>query len=344
MEDSGYLPRLATLVDRSLNAIGLNGSAIIPIILGFGCVTMATITTRILGSEREKTIATTILQFAIPCSAQIAVVAALLAGAGFGAMIIYSVTILVVFVAIGTILHHTLPGESSPLLIDLPPMRIPRFDNIMRKTTFRSYGFMKEATPWFFAGALVVGIMQITGLLVVWQNLLATACYRMASASPRSRDCIRDGISAARFWRCRFIRFSADTASSGSCSCYYYAIRTVRCIVNGDAERARCERSAHYLVQHVDWRFHHWRNCFTDFNLIDSMNSFSSTSSSVRSLDEELQLEVRICPQCRMEITSPFIARCPRCLAIVPTQETGCGSCIHRMSCPVIPSSAAKPL
>jgi ferrous iron transport protein B len=173
MEDSGYLPRLATLVDRSLNAIGLNGSAIIPIILGFGCVTMATITTRILGSEREKTIATTILQFAIPCSAQIAVVAALLAGAGFGAMLIYSITILMVLVAIGTILHRTLPGESSSLLIDLPPMRMPRLDNIVRKTTFRSYAFMKEATPWFFLGALAVGIMQVTGLLTVWVNMLA---------------------------------------------------------------------------------------------------------------------------------------------------------------------------
>ena len=134
---------------------------------------MATITTRILGSEREKTIATTILQFAIPCSAQIAVVAALLAGAGFGAMIVYSITIFAVFIAIGTILHRTLPGESTPLLIDLPPMRLPRLDNIIRKTMFRSYGFMKEATPWFFAGALVVGVMQLTGLLIVWENLLA---------------------------------------------------------------------------------------------------------------------------------------------------------------------------
>jgi ferrous iron transport protein B len=151
----------------------LNGGAVIPLILGFGCVTMATITTRLLGSEREKTIATTILQFAIPCSAQIAVVAALLAGAGFGAMIIYSVTIFAVFVAIGTILHRLLPGESSPLLLDLPPMRLPRLDNIVRKTTFRSYAFMKEATPWFFAGALGVGIMQVTGLLVVWENMLA---------------------------------------------------------------------------------------------------------------------------------------------------------------------------
>lgn len=173
MEDSGYLPRLATLVDRSLNALGLNGSAVIPLILGFGCVTMATITTRILGSEREKTIATTILQFAIPCSAQIAVVAALLAGAGFQAMIIYSVVILAVFISIGTILHRLLPGESSALLIDLPPMRLPRLDNIVRKTTFRSYAFMKEATPWFFLGALVIGIMQVTGLLTIWVNLLA---------------------------------------------------------------------------------------------------------------------------------------------------------------------------
>ena len=173
MEDSGYLPRLATLVDRSLNALGLNGSAVIPLILGFGCVTMATITTRLLGTNREKTIATTILQFAIPCSAQLAVVAALLASAGFQAMIIYSITIFTVLVTVGSILHRILPGETSPLLIDLPPIRFPRLDNIVKKTMYRSYFFMKEATPWFFAGALGVGIMQVTGLLEVWQNIIA---------------------------------------------------------------------------------------------------------------------------------------------------------------------------
>jgi len=172
MEDSGYLPRLATLVDRSLNALGLNGSAIIPLILGFGCVTMATITTRLLGSEREKRISTAILQFAIPCSAQLAVVAALLASAGFSAILIYSATIFTVFVAIGTILHRTLPGTTTPLLIDLPAMRLPRFDNVIRKTAYRTYFFMKEATPWFFIGALGVGIMQVTGLLTVWENVL----------------------------------------------------------------------------------------------------------------------------------------------------------------------------
>jgi ferrous iron transport protein B len=172
MEDSGYLPRLATLVDRSLNALGLNGSAVIPLILGFGCVTMATVTTRLLGSEREKTIASAILQFAVPCSAQLAVVAAFLAGAGFGAMAIYSVTIFIIFVAVGTVLHRILPGSTTPLLIDLPPMRLPRLDNVARKTAYRSYFFMKEAAPWFFVGALAVGVLQVTGLLTVWQNLL----------------------------------------------------------------------------------------------------------------------------------------------------------------------------
>ncbi|MBI4418928.1 MAG: ferrous iron transport protein B [Ignavibacteriales bacterium] len=173
MEDSGYLPRLATLVDRSLNRIGLNGSAVIPLILGFGCVTMATITTRLLGSEREKRITTAILQFAIPCSAQLAVIAAMLAGAGFSAMLIFAGTIFTVFVIVGTILHRTLPGKTSALLIDLPAMRMPRMDNVLRKTAFRTYFFMKEATPWFFAGALGVGIMQVTGLLAMWQEILS---------------------------------------------------------------------------------------------------------------------------------------------------------------------------
>ncbi len=172
LEDSGYLPRLATLVDRLMNGLGLNGRAIIPIILGFGCVTMATITTRLLGNEREKTIATTILQLAIPCSAQIAVVAALLTGAGLAATILYSAIIVAVLAATGTILNRVIEGESTPLLIDLPPMRLPRLDNVARKTGIRAYYFMKEATPWFFVGALAVGIMQLTGLLAVWSDVL----------------------------------------------------------------------------------------------------------------------------------------------------------------------------
>jgi len=173
LEDSGYLPRLATMLDRTLNKIGLNGRAVIPIMLGFGCVTMANITTRILGTEREKSIVTAILQFVIPCSAQLAVITVLLSRAGSLPLIIFISVIATVLIALSTTLNKMLPGESSPLLIDLPIMRFPRMDNVFKKTYFRAVGFMKEASFWFFIGALGVGLMEITGLLQIWQNSLA---------------------------------------------------------------------------------------------------------------------------------------------------------------------------
>ncbi|MBI1938911.1 MAG: ferrous iron transporter B [Ignavibacteriales bacterium] len=173
LEDSGYLPRLATMLDRAFNKIGLNGRAVIPIMLGFGCITMANITTRLLGTEREKSIVTAILQFTIPCSAQLAVITVLLSGVGIQSLLIFAGVIFTVLITLSTVLNKMLPGESSPLLIDLPIMRFPRMSNVAKKTFFRSYGFMKEAGFWFFVGALAVGIMEITGLLNVWQNLLA---------------------------------------------------------------------------------------------------------------------------------------------------------------------------
>jgi len=172
LEDSGYLPRLATLVDRLLRMIGLNGRAVIPLILGFGCVTMATITTRLLGTQREKTIATTILQLAIPCSAQLGVITALLASAGPEATLIYTAVIFIFLVGIGTLMNTSIPGETSPLLLDLPPMRLPQFNNVLQKTAYKSYFFMKEASPWFFIGALVVSVLQVTGALTVIQDAL----------------------------------------------------------------------------------------------------------------------------------------------------------------------------
>jgi ferrous iron transport protein B len=173
LEDSGYLPRLATMMDRGFNKLGLNGKAVIPIMLGFGCITMANVTTRLLGTSREKTIVTAILQFVIPCSAQLAVITVLLSGAGLKPLLIFVTVITIVLITLSTLMHKLLPGESSPLLLDLPMMRIPRLDNILKKTFFRSYGFMKEAGVWFFIGALIIGIFEIFGILEIWQNILA---------------------------------------------------------------------------------------------------------------------------------------------------------------------------
>lgn len=173
MEDSGYLPRLATLVDRLMNAIGLNGRAVIPMILGFGCVTMATITTRILGSQRERTIATAVLGLAIPCSAQLGVIAGMLAGLGPEYVAIYAGVIILVLGLVGKVLHRVLPGESTALLIDLPPLRLPRGENVLKKTVTKSYAFLKEAAPLFMLGALLVSVLQVTGLLEAIQDALA---------------------------------------------------------------------------------------------------------------------------------------------------------------------------
>lgn len=173
LEDSGYLPRLAALTDRLLTGIGLNGRAVIPIILGFGCITMGTITTRLLGTKREKTIATSVLNFAIPCSAQLGVIVLLLGRVGLKYTLAYILTMGACFVLLGTILNRTLPGESSTLLINLPPMRLPRLDNIFRKTITRTTAFMKEAYPWFITGSLFVALMQISGILNLVQNALA---------------------------------------------------------------------------------------------------------------------------------------------------------------------------
>lgn len=172
-EDSGYLPRIATLVDRLLNGLGLNGRGVIPLILGFGCVTMATITTRLLASDRERKIALVLLGLTIPCSAQIGVIAGMLATVGSRYVALYALVIFMVLVITGTILNAILPGKSTDLLIDLPPLRLPRFDNVMKKTGTKSYNFLKEAFPLFALGALIISTFQVAGILEFLQNLLS---------------------------------------------------------------------------------------------------------------------------------------------------------------------------
>ncbi len=171
-EDSGYLPRIATLADKTLSGIGLNGRAVIPLILGFGCVTLATIVTRLLGSVRERRIAVFLLGLAIPCSAQLAVIAGLISRLNWIYILLYVLTIFTVLAFVGTLLNRLLPGKSTELLIDLPPLRLPRIDNVLKKTVTKSYHFLVEATPLFAIGALLIGVLQVTGLLEIIQKLL----------------------------------------------------------------------------------------------------------------------------------------------------------------------------
>lgn len=172
LEDTGYLPRIAALMDRVLTGLGLNGQAIIPMVLGFGCVTMALMSTRLLGSDRERRIAIFLLALTVPCSAQLAIIATMLAGLGAGYGIIYGLIIFSIFVAAGSLLGRFLPGQSSSLWIDLPVLRLPRLDNVAKKTLIKSADFIKEAAPLFAIGTVFLSILDYSGALGSIENFL----------------------------------------------------------------------------------------------------------------------------------------------------------------------------
>jgi len=173
MEDSGLLPRIAVLSDKTLSKVGLNGRAIIPLILGFGCVTMATMTTRLLGSKRERIIATFLLGLTIPCSAQFGVIIGLLTPMGFKYIISYTVILILIFGISGVLMNKLLPGESTSLFIDLPPIRLPQAINVLKKTMAKTKSFIIEATPIFALGAVLITVLQYTGALTAIEHGIA---------------------------------------------------------------------------------------------------------------------------------------------------------------------------
>ncbi len=166
LEDSGYLPRLAVLADGLLTKLGMNGRAIIPLILGGGCVTMAVVTTRLLNNKKEKLIAMSLLGLAIPCSAQLGVIQGLLTNIeGIRPWLIWGLTLVVIFGVVGLALNKLVPGDCGHFISDIPPLRFPRLKNLFKKTFVRTKVFMDEATGAFFVAAGVVAFFQVAGFL-----------------------------------------------------------------------------------------------------------------------------------------------------------------------------------
>jgi ferrous iron transport protein B len=165
MEDSGYLPRLAALSNRLFQFLGLNGKAVLPMVLGLGCVTMATLTTRVLESKRERLLVTLLLALAIPCSAQLGVVVGMLAGISLSATLIWSGVVLLVMLAIGWLAAQLMPGERTSLLVEMPPLRWPMFSNVIIKTLARLEWYLKEVIPLFLLGTALLFALDQTGLL-----------------------------------------------------------------------------------------------------------------------------------------------------------------------------------
>jgi ferrous iron transport protein B len=165
LEDSGYLPRLAALSNRLFQGLGLNGKAVLPMVLGLGCVTMATMTTRLLESKKERLLVILLLALAIPCSAQLGVVMGMLAGVSFSAMLIWSGVVILVLLAIGWLAARLIPGKRTQLLVELPPLRWPVLSNVGTKTVARIEWYLKEVLPLFLIGTALLFMLDRTGLL-----------------------------------------------------------------------------------------------------------------------------------------------------------------------------------
>jgi ferrous iron transport protein B len=161
LEDSGYFPRLALLVDRLFKRIGLTGRAVIPMVLGFGCDTMATMVTRTLETVRERIIATLLLSLAIPCSAQLGVIMSLLSKEP-GALLVWGICLLLLFLLVGLLAAKVLPGETPMFYMELPPMRLPQWSNILTKTYSRIQWYLLEIIPLFIIASVILWIGKIT--------------------------------------------------------------------------------------------------------------------------------------------------------------------------------------
>lgn len=177
MEDSGYFPRLAMLVDRLFKRIGLNGRAVIPMVLGLGCDTMAVMVTRILETKRERVIAVLLLALAVPCSAQLGVIMAMLS-VHPRALIIWVAVVFGEFLVVGYLSSRLMPGERPRFYMELPPLRIPSLRNVLAKTWARMRWYFLEVFPFFVLASVFIWIGQLTGLfdlLIRWLEPLVQA-------------------------------------------------------------------------------------------------------------------------------------------------------------------------
>jgi ferrous iron transport protein B len=171
MEDSGYLPRLAAMLNKIFRAMGLNGKAVLPMVLGLGCDTMATLTTRILDTPKERLIVILLLALGVPCSAQLGVILGMFGKQPIEAVIIWGASLVLVILFVGFISSKIIPGQSSDFLLELPPLRLPQFSNVIVKTVMRIEWYLKEAVPLFILGTLILFTADKLSILPFLQDI-----------------------------------------------------------------------------------------------------------------------------------------------------------------------------
>jgi len=194
LEDSGYLPRLAVMVDRLFKKIGCNGKAVLPMILGLGCDTMATLTTRILETSKERVIVTLLLALGVPCSAQLGVILGMLSDVGPVATITWVSLMAGIILAVGFLAAKVIPGESSDFILEIPPIRWPKVGNLAIKTMARIEWYLREAVPLFLVGTLVLFTADRLGWLLRIQVAAEPLIVHLLDLPPKATEAFLIGF------------------------------------------------------------------------------------------------------------------------------------------------------
>jgi Fe2+ transport system protein B len=195
LEDSGYLPRLAVMSNRLLRSMGLNGKAVLPMVLGLGCDTMATLTARIMETRKERMLVTLLLALGIPCSSQLSVIFALMQRTSHAATFVWLAVMLGTLLGVGWVAARALPGDKSDFLLEMPPMRQPMVSNILAKTMARIEWYLKEAVPLFLIGTALLFVLDATHVLV-WVHRAGEPIVHHLLGFPREAG-VADRVSEA---------------------------------------------------------------------------------------------------------------------------------------------------
>jgi ferrous iron transport protein B len=188
LEDSGYLPRLSVMLDRVFRLMGLNGKAVLPMVLGLGCDTMAVLSTRILDTKKERLIVSILLALVVPCSAQLGVILAMLGGLSWKATVIWLAVIIFFLFTVGWLAAKILPGITTPFLVEIPPIRRPSLSNILAKVKMRLVWYLKEAVPLFILGTLVLFLMNKFKILNLTKYLMSPVVVHWAGLPVKTTE------------------------------------------------------------------------------------------------------------------------------------------------------------
>jgi ferrous iron transport protein B len=165
LEDTGYLTRAAFLADRSLHRFGMHGQGIIPLVLGLGCNVPAIMSIGLMRTRRERIIGSFLVTL-VPCSARAVIIAGLVAAfVGIGAALSVYLIIFVIILITGFILSRITPGEQYGMILEMSPLRRPKFGNVLAKSWLRIREFLIVAMPLLILASIVIGLLQYSGLM-----------------------------------------------------------------------------------------------------------------------------------------------------------------------------------